>query len=112
MATIRLDTLKTIIDEIARDLNRDKENEGEKEDKEITEKDFDKMVDFVKKNMFNNVVSESCSDFYHKVDLENNSCTCPDFVYNKSGRGMDCKHLKKSKKWRVDYEKNFYPMEL
>lgn len=41
-------------------------------------------------------ISASCPEVYYKLDLlydNSGFCTCPDFIYRKSKRGLPCKHL-------------------
>ena len=77
----------------------------DKEERE-TEEILNKIEILLKKVIFTKAIG-SKGDIY-EIDIEKMTCTCPAFVYSDSQ--IICKHLKKTLKYKTDYEKNFeYP---
>ncbi len=71
-----------------------------------TEEILSKIEVLLKTIIFTKAIG-SKGDIYD-VDIENMTCTCPAFAYNPYQ--TSCKHLKKSLKYKADFEKNFqYP---
>ena len=76
------------------------------EEKLETEEILSKIETLLKTIIFTKAIG-SKGDIYD-LDIEKMTCTCPAFVYNPYQN--ICKHLKKSLKYKADYEKNFeYP---
>lgn len=102
--SISLSTLSEIINEIAKDL--------EKQPKDVTispERALEKICSPLKQKIFSKVLSSSDKDYYHQVNMEEQTCTCPDYQYRcKNDKDLVCKHIEKAQKALSYYDKNFY----
>lgn len=105
MATISLKTLADVLSTIADDINK---QEGIVDEEKTEEEVMSLLESTVRERIFQNVVSSSDSDYYHRVDWEKKTCTCPDYVYRRKKEGTMCKHLKKRMLWEKRYDKHFY----
>ena len=79
---------------------------SEEEEKSI-DKILNNIEDLLKKVLFTKAIGSQGN--LYEINLEKMTCTCPAFVYNPNPLFI-CKHLKKSLKYKQEYEKNFkYP---
>tara|TARA_B100001094_G_scaffold280822_1_gene291891 strand:+ start:339 stop:767 length:429 start_codon:yes stop_codon:yes gene_type:complete len=100
---------------VKQEMNVEEDDDSEEEfDEEIlkeqekieTEEILSKIEVLLKTIIFTKAIG-SKGDIYD-VDIEKMTCTCPAFAYNPYQ--TSCKHLKKSLKYKADFEKNFqYP---
>ncbi len=105
MVTMSLKTLADVLSNIADDI---KKPEGFVDEEKTEEEVMSLLESTVREKIFQNVVSSSDSDYYHRVDWERKTCTCPDYVYRRKKEGTMCKHLKKRMLWEKRYDKHFY----
>ncbi len=102
--SISLSTLSEIINEIAKDL--------EKQPGDVTisaEKALETICSPLKQKIFSKVLSSSDKNYYHQVDMEEQTCTCPDYQYRcKGNKDLVCKHIAKAQRALSGYDENFY----
>lgn len=102
VSVLSLKKLSSIIHEIALEI------EEEKNALIGAEEAVEKVTESVKCKIFQKVVSETCSDYYHLTNSDNTDCTCPHFQYRLKGTNGKCKHMLKREKYEKMYYKNFY----